>query len=595
MPCRAGRADRRIRHLRSGTCFPAFPAPRGSARKALAAAIQDADAHGVSTRTMDDPVQAMGAGGFSWGQISRLCAKIGERADTFLRGGRPGADGPSAGKGSPSAFPAPPWLVDRCDLPRAAPGRPDRSGGGRARGLHRHRLPAASSGCACRAWRPAPPGPSGAAAGLLRRDRRHGSGPLWKRCSGRHVRSGIEAGRRPLKSSAERIPARDPDRQTAEIRIRASRGCARTDGACRASKHRFNAPGAAEIRPVPRPRLRKGASRPDDASSTNAPSMPRRAAPPVRADPRTRSLEPPCLRPSHAPSTSILMPFGIIPGPMPDAASFSKSRSKARIISFRSPARPGCRKPPSGRSRRMAAPVKTGPPPRTRTCGQMPEGAAGTSTPAARCKTPSLMPDPGEICRRRSPVSGPGGMVASRSPGAGDRDRHAAPGRPAQGRGEDRRAAADAAEARADQRLPGPFRGRPPAASTPGTDIRARPTIQVTAPCHAAIADGSAPGQGRKGLREAGPRTARRRRRLHANICAPPCMPGASRRQRGLDADANACSASRGRARGRVCIAIQPSARPVRRISRRGLPGPKPRRDPDRPVPQGLAAHASAS
>ncbi|WP_138470171.1 transposase [Poseidonocella sp. HB161398] len=65
MPCRAGRAARRIRHLRSGTCFPAFPEARGSVKKALAAAIQDADVHGVSTRTMDDPVQAMGAGGFS--------------------------------------------------------------------------------------------------------------------------------------------------------------------------------------------------------------------------------------------------------------------------------------------------------------------------------------------------------------------------------------------------------------------------------------------------------------------------------------------------------------------------------------------------
>lgn len=50
-----------------------------------------------------------------------------------------------------------------------------------------------------------------------------------------------------LKAFGERIAARDPDRQTAEIHIRVIRGCVRTDGACRSFINRFNALGTAEV------------------------------------------------------------------------------------------------------------------------------------------------------------------------------------------------------------------------------------------------------------------------------------------------------------------------------------------------------------
>lgn len=43
---------------------------------------------------------------------------------------------------------------------------------------------------------------------------------FWKRWTGYHVRSRIEAKMRCLKTFGERIAARDPDRQTAEIQIR---------------------------------------------------------------------------------------------------------------------------------------------------------------------------------------------------------------------------------------------------------------------------------------------------------------------------------------------------------------------------------------
>ena len=49
---------------------------------------------------------------------------------------------------------------------------------------------------------------------------RHYGRAFWKRWTGYHARSRIEAKMRCLKSFGERIMARDPDRQTAEIHIR---------------------------------------------------------------------------------------------------------------------------------------------------------------------------------------------------------------------------------------------------------------------------------------------------------------------------------------------------------------------------------------
>jgi transposase-like protein len=48
------------------------------------AVIQEACAHGISTRSVDDLVKAMGAGGMSKSQVSRLCAEIDERVNAFL-------------------------------------------------------------------------------------------------------------------------------------------------------------------------------------------------------------------------------------------------------------------------------------------------------------------------------------------------------------------------------------------------------------------------------------------------------------------------------------------------------------------------------
>ena len=81
---RAGSVELKIPKLRKGSYFPGFLEPRRTAEKALAAVIQEAYVHGVSTRSVDELVKAMGMSGISKSQVSRLCAEIDERVDAFL-------------------------------------------------------------------------------------------------------------------------------------------------------------------------------------------------------------------------------------------------------------------------------------------------------------------------------------------------------------------------------------------------------------------------------------------------------------------------------------------------------------------------------
>jgi putative transposase len=83
---RAGAVELRIPKLRKGSYFPSFLEPRRMAEKALTAVIQEAYVQGVSTRSVDDLVKAMGGAGVSKSQMSRLCAEIDARVKTFLDG-----------------------------------------------------------------------------------------------------------------------------------------------------------------------------------------------------------------------------------------------------------------------------------------------------------------------------------------------------------------------------------------------------------------------------------------------------------------------------------------------------------------------------
>jgi transposase-like protein len=81
---RAGTVELRIPKLRKGSYFPGFLEPRRMAEKALTAVIQEAYVQGISTRSVDDLVQAMGMSGISKSQVSRLCGEIDDKVQTFL-------------------------------------------------------------------------------------------------------------------------------------------------------------------------------------------------------------------------------------------------------------------------------------------------------------------------------------------------------------------------------------------------------------------------------------------------------------------------------------------------------------------------------
>jgi transposase-like protein len=81
---RAGTVELRIPKLRTGSYFPGFLEPRRMAEKALTAVIQEAYIQGISTRSVDDLVKALGMSSISKSQVSRLCEEIDERVQAFL-------------------------------------------------------------------------------------------------------------------------------------------------------------------------------------------------------------------------------------------------------------------------------------------------------------------------------------------------------------------------------------------------------------------------------------------------------------------------------------------------------------------------------
>ncbi len=81
---RAGTVGLKIPKLRKGSYFPGFLEPRRTADKALTVVIQETCIQGVSTRSVDDLVQAMGMSGISKSQVSRLCGEIDDKIHSFL-------------------------------------------------------------------------------------------------------------------------------------------------------------------------------------------------------------------------------------------------------------------------------------------------------------------------------------------------------------------------------------------------------------------------------------------------------------------------------------------------------------------------------
>ncbi len=80
----AGDVELRIPKLRKGSFFPAILEPRRRIDQALYAVVMEAYVNGVSTRAVDDLVQALGVeSGISKSEVSRICAGLDEQVAAF--------------------------------------------------------------------------------------------------------------------------------------------------------------------------------------------------------------------------------------------------------------------------------------------------------------------------------------------------------------------------------------------------------------------------------------------------------------------------------------------------------------------------------
>lgn len=80
---RVGTLELNIPKLRKGSYFPSFLEPRRRAEQAFVSIIQEAYVHGVSTRKVEDLVQAMGVENLSKSEVSRICEALDEQVDAF--------------------------------------------------------------------------------------------------------------------------------------------------------------------------------------------------------------------------------------------------------------------------------------------------------------------------------------------------------------------------------------------------------------------------------------------------------------------------------------------------------------------------------
>ena len=80
---RVGTVELKVSRLRDGGYFPSLLEPRRKAERALAAVVQEAYVHGVSTRKVDELVKALGMGGISKSRVSELCEELDEEVERF--------------------------------------------------------------------------------------------------------------------------------------------------------------------------------------------------------------------------------------------------------------------------------------------------------------------------------------------------------------------------------------------------------------------------------------------------------------------------------------------------------------------------------
>ena len=80
---RAGTVELAIPKVRDGSYFPSLLEPRRRAERALLAVVQEAYVLGVSTRRVEDLVEALGISSMSKSQVSRICAALDTEVEAF--------------------------------------------------------------------------------------------------------------------------------------------------------------------------------------------------------------------------------------------------------------------------------------------------------------------------------------------------------------------------------------------------------------------------------------------------------------------------------------------------------------------------------
>jgi putative transposase len=103
---RVGTVELRVPRVRDGGYFPSLLEPRRRAERALAAVVQEAYVHGVSTRKVDELVKALGIGGISKSLMSPSCARSSMRRSSVSEAGRSKAPTPTSGSTPLTSRPA---------------------------------------------------------------------------------------------------------------------------------------------------------------------------------------------------------------------------------------------------------------------------------------------------------------------------------------------------------------------------------------------------------------------------------------------------------------------------------------------------------
>jgi putative transposase len=80
---RVGTIELKVPRVRDGSFFPSLLEPRRRAERALVSVVQEAYVQGISTRRVDDLVQALGMQGISKSQVSRICAELDKEVEGF--------------------------------------------------------------------------------------------------------------------------------------------------------------------------------------------------------------------------------------------------------------------------------------------------------------------------------------------------------------------------------------------------------------------------------------------------------------------------------------------------------------------------------